>query len=241
MDKDFFSLWVYLSRTPLLWLTLTLIAYAIADRFSAATNRHPLANPVLHSVWMIALLLEISGTEYKTYFEGAQFVHFMLGPATVALALPLYENRKVVAKAIAPMLAALVAGSLTALVSAVAIVKLFGVPQNIIASIAPKSVTAGVAMGISSELGGDAALAAVLVILTGILGAIIVTPLLTLIGIRDWRARGFAAGLAAHGIGTARAFQVNPVAGTFAAIALALNALLTAIIVPPVVGYLLAR
>lgn len=238
---NFFSLWVYLSRTPLLWLSVTLIAYAVADRFSAATGRHPLANPVLHAVWMIALLLALSGTPYKTYFEGAQFVHFMLGPATVALALPLYQNRRVVARAIAPMLAALVAGSLTALVSAVTIVKLFGVPQTIIASIAPKSVTAGVAMGIASELGGDAALAAVLVILTGIFGAIIVTPLLTLFGIRDWRARGFAAGLASHGIGTARAFQVNSVAGTFAAIALALNALMTAIIMPPVLGYLLGR
>lgn len=240
-DTDFFALWVYLSRTPLLWLTVTLIAYAIADRFSAATNRHPLANPVLHAVWMIAALLELSSTPYKTYFEGAQFVHFMLGPATVALALPLYQNRKVVARAIIPMLAALLAGSLTALVSAVAIVQLFGVPANIVASIAPKSVTAGVAMGIAGELGGEPALAAVLVILTGILGAIIVTPLLTLVGVKDWRARGFAAGLAAHGIGTARAFQVNPVAGTFAAIALALNALLTALIVPPVVGYVLAR
>ena len=238
---NFFSLWVYLSRTPLLWLSVTLIAYAVADRFSAATGRHPLANPVLHAVWIIALLLALSGTPYKTYFEGAQFVHFMLGPATVALALPLYQNRRVVARAIAPMLAALVAGSLTALVSAVAIVKLFGVPQTIIASIAPKSVTAGVAMGIASELGGDAALAAVLVILTGIFGAIIVTPLLTLFRFRDWRARGFAAGLASHGIGTARAFQVNSVAGTFAAIALALNALMTAIIVPPVLGYLLVR
>ena len=238
---NFFSLWVYLSRTPLLWLSVTLIAYAVADRFSAATGRHPLANPVLHAVWMIALLLALSGTPYKTYFEGAQFVHFMLGPATVALALPLYQNRRVVARAIAPMLAALVAGSLTALVSAVTIVKLFSVPQTIIASIAPKSVTAGVAMGIASELGGDAALAAVLVILTGIFGAIIVTPLLTLFGIRDWRARGFAAGLASHGIGTARAFQVNSVTGTFAAIALALNALITAIIVPPVLGYLLGR
>ncbi|MCC2095554.1 MAG: LrgB family protein [Hyphomicrobiales bacterium] len=242
MNGDhFFSLWVYLSRTPLLWLSVTLIAYAVADRFSAATGRHPLANPVLHAVWMIALLLGLSGTPYKTYFEGAQFVHFMLGPATVALALPLYQNRKVVARAIAPMLAALLAGSLTALVSAVAIVKLFDAPHTIVASVAPKSVTAGVAMGVASELGGDAALAAVLVILTGVFGAIIVTPLLTLFGIRDWRARGFAAGLAAHGIGTARAFQVNPVAGTFAAIALALNALTTAIIVPPVLGYLLVR
>src|SRR5208283_3965943 len=114
-----------------------------------------------------------------------------------------------------------------ALVSAVVIARAFGAPASIVTSIAPKSVTAAVAMGISGRLGGDPGLTAVLVILTGILGAIIVTPLLDRLGITDTRARGFAAGLAAHGIGTARAFQVDPLAGTFAGIAMGLNALLT--------------
>ena len=107
-----------------------------------------------------------------------------------------------------------------------------GAPASVVTSIAPKSVTAAVAMGISSRLGGDPALTAVLVILTGIFGAIIVTPLLNRLRISDVRARGFAAGLAAHGIGTARAFQVDPLAGTFAGIAMALNALLTAVLAP---------
>lgn len=236
-----FALWVYLSRTPLLWLTVTLGAYALMDRLSAATGRHPLVNPVLFSVVAIAALLYLTGTPYQTYFEGAQFVHFLLGPATVALAFPLYEHRRMVLRAMLPMLAALLVGSVVALASAVLVAQAFGVPRDVLVSLAPKSVTAAVAMGISETLGGDAALTAVLVMLTGILGAMIVTPLMNAFHIRDWRARGFAAGLASHGIGTARAFQVHPLAGTFAGIAMGLNALLTAILVPALLSLLLPR
>jgi predicted murein hydrolase (TIGR00659 family) len=222
MTGDVFDLWVYLARTPLLWLTVTILVYCLCDRISAALHRAPIANPVLMAMCLVGVLVKATGTPYATYFNGAQFIHFLLGPATVALGIPLYQNRHLVMKSIIPMACALLAGSTTAKVSADAIVT----------SIAPKSVTAAVAMGISSRLGGDPALTAVLVILTGILGAIIVTPLLNALRITDKRARGFAAGLAAHGIGTARAFQVDPLAGTFAGIAMGLNALLTAVIVP---------
>ena len=238
MSDPSFGLWVYLSRTPLLWLTVTLLAYAAADRFSARTGRHPLANPVLHAVWIMAAILWLTGTSYRTYFEGAQFVHFLLGPATVALAIPLYEHRRLVLRSLVPMGLSLFAGSLTALTSAILIASFLGAPPAVLVSLAPKSVTAGVAMGITEALGGDPALTAVLVILTGILGAIVVTPLMDLLRIRDWRARGFAAGLASHGIGTARAFQVNPVAGTFAGIAMGLNALVTALLLPLVLRIL---
>ncbi len=231
-EGNVFSLWVYLARTPLLWLTVTILAYCLCDRISAALNRTPLANPVLMSMCLVGLLVRVSGTPYPTYFDGAQFIHFLLGPATVALGIPLYQNRQLVMRAILPMACALLAGSVTALVSAVAIARLLGAAPSIVVSIAPKSVTAAVAMGISARLGGDPGLTAVLVILTGILGAIVVTPLLNALRITDKRARGFAAGLAAHGIGTARAFQVDPLAGTFAGIAMGLNALLTAILVP---------
>jgi predicted murein hydrolase (TIGR00659 family) len=231
-NDNVFSLWVYLARTPLLWLTVTILAYCLCDRISAALNRTPLANPVLMSMCLVGLLVRVSGTPYPTYFDGAQFIHFLLGPATVALGIPLYQNRQLVMRAVLPMVCALLAGSVTALVSAVVIARLLGAAPSIVVSIAPKSVTAAVAMGISARLGGDPGLTAVLVILTGILGAIVVTPLLNALRSRDKRARGFAAGQAAHGIGTARAFQVDPLAGTFAGIAMGLNALLTAILVP---------
>jgi predicted murein hydrolase (TIGR00659 family) len=181
---------------------------------------------------VIASILMLTGTDYRSYFDGAQFIHFMLGPATVALAIPLYQNRAVVRRSLLPMLAALLFGSLTACVSAVAIAAALGAPHNVVLAIAPKSVTAGVAMSIAEGLGGDPALTAVLVMCTGILGAVMVTPLMNALGIKDFRARGFAVGLASHGIGTARAFQVDPIAGTFAGIAIGLNAGMTAFLVP---------
>jgi predicted murein hydrolase (TIGR00659 family) len=209
-----------------------LLVYAITDAVSIRTHRHPLANPVLHAMWIIGAFLLLTGTSYSTYFAGAQFVHFLLGPATVALAVPLYENRKVVASAILPMLVALAAGSVTAVASVVLLAEAAGLPRAVILSMAPKSVTAGVAMGISESLHADPSLTAVAVILTGIMGAIAVTPLMNRMKITDYRARGFAVGIAAHGIGTARAFQVDEVAGVFAGIAMSLNALVTSLLVP---------
>ncbi len=232
MSGNPFSLWVYLSQTPLLWLAVTLVVYAVADTISLKTGRHPLANPVPHAMWIIAVFLLVTGTSYQTYFGGAQFVHFLLGPATVALAIPLYENRKRVFAALLPMLAALVIGSFTAIVSIVMLAQMAGLQRSVILSLAPKSVTAGVAMGIAESLGANPSLAAVAVVLTGIIGAIVVTPLMNRLGITDFRARGFAVGLASHGIGTARAFQVNEIAGAFAAIAMSLNALVTSLLVP---------
>ena len=239
MSDNPFSLWVYLSQSPLLWLTVTLLTYAVADAVSLATHRHPLANPVLHSLWIIGVFLVLTGTSYTTFFSGAQFVHFLLGPATVALAVPLYENRKVVAASILPMLVALAVGSVTGIVSVVLLAEALGLPRAVILSLSPKSVTAGVAMGISETLHADPSLTAVSVILTGIMGAIIVTPLMNRAGITDFRARGFAVGIAAHGIGTARAFQVDAVAGVFAGIAMSLNALVTSLLVPLAVTFLI--
>lgn len=232
MSANPFSVWVYLSQSPLLWLTVTLVVYAVTDAVSLRMRRHPLANPVLHAMWIIGAFLLMTGTPYTTYFAGAQFVHFLLGPATVALAVPLYQNRKLVAQAILPMLAALVVGAVVAIASVVWLAEAFGLPRDIVLSLAPKSVTAGVAMGITESLHGDPPLTAVAVVLTGIIGAIIVTPLMNRTGITDYRARGFAVGLAAHGIGTARAFQVDQLAGTFSGIAMGLNALVTSFLVP---------
>ncbi len=226
------SLWVYLSGSPLLWLAVTLVAYSLADRAALASGRHPLANPVVIAVALIALVLLVTRTPFESYFAGAQFVHFLLGPATVALAVPLWRMRREVRRALLPMAAALLAGSLTGILSAIACGWLAGAPAAILASVAPKSVTAGIAMGISEPIGGLAALTAVVVVATGVFGAVIAGPLFDLMGIRDARARGFAAGLAAHGLGTARAFQVDRTMGTFAGIALGLNGLMTAVLVP---------
>ena len=236
---DVVELWSYLSTTPLIWLTTTILAYLVADGMARRLGHPPWANPVLLSVLLIAPILWLTRTDYTTYFEGAQFIHFLLGPATVALALPLWDNRDTIRTSVAPIVLALLTGSVVAAGSAILLARAFGLPMEVLLSLAPKSTTAPVALGISEAIGGLPALTAVLVILTGIIGAVTVTPLMNLIGVSDWRARGFAVGVAAHGIGTARAFQVNSVAGAYAGIAMALNALLTSLIVPVLVRWLI--
>lgn len=225
------QIWVYLAASPLTWLGATLVAYVVAVRIGQALGNSPLANSVLITSALIIPVLLITGTPYPTYFEGAQFVHFLLGPATVALAVPLFRNLAEVKRSLLPIIVALVAGSLTAMGSAVAIAAAFGAPAEVLASIAPKSVSAPIAMELAKSLGGVPSLAAVLVILTGITGAVIVTPLMNAMGIRNYAARGFAVGLASHGIGTARALQVSDVAGAFSGIAMALNGAFTALLI----------
>lgn len=232
------GLWPHLTGSALLWLTLTLVVYSIADRISLLLQRNPLANPVLHSVWVIGIIVVATGTPYDTYFTGAYFIHFLLGPSTVALALPLYENRHVVLRSLVPIVIALAVGSVATIGSVIACAYIFQLPEIMTISALPKSTTSGVAMGISQSVGGDASLTAIIVVATGIVGAVMATPLLNLLRIEDRRARGFAVGLAAHGVGTARAFQVHPITGTFAGVAMSLNGLLTAVLVPVAVSIL---
>jgi predicted murein hydrolase (TIGR00659 family) len=226
------DIWVYLAASPLLSLTLTLAAYQAGAWAYRRAGLNPLLNPVLIAVLILVAILWLSETEYATYFEGAQFVHFLLGPATVCLALPLYRQFEKVRHSALAISVSILTGSLTASLSAVAVAWALGASEETLVSIAPKSVTAPIAMGISEQLGGLPSLTAVLVILTGILGAALGPPLLNLLRIRDWAARGLAIGTASHGIGTARAIQVSEVAGAFSGLAMGLNAIATAILLP---------
>ncbi len=226
------DIWVYLAASPLLHLTLTLVAYVLADWIFNKTGRTPVFNPVLIAVAVIVGFLVATGTSYETYFEGAQFVHFLLGPATVSLAIPLYRQFSRIRRSALAILVALLVGSITAIISAVAIAWLLGGGRDTMIALAPKSVTAPIAMGIAEKLGGLPSLTAVLVILTGILGAVLGTTVCRIVRVEDPQARGFALGLTSHGIGTARAFQIDELTGAFAAIAMGLNAVATAIFLP---------
>ncbi len=232
MNPRITDLWVYLSTSPLLGLTLTLVAYQCAWWIHRRCNFSPLANPVLIAVATLVTLLLATGTPYQTYFDGAQFVHFLLGPATVALAVPLYQQFGRVKAMLLPVIGGLIAGSLTAAVSAVLIARLFGASLATQLSLAPKSVTTPIAMGVAERLGGIPSLTAVLVIATGILGAVGARYLFDFMRVRDTAIRGFALGVASHGIGTARAFQVSETTGAFAALAMGMNGLLTALLLP---------
>lgn len=238
MIPEIDKLWVYLSASPLLGLTITLLAYQAAFWLYRRSGSNPLANPVLIAVAILVVFLTATGTRYETYFSGAQFVHFLLGPATVALAIPLYAQFRRVRAMLLPVVAGLLAGSLTAIVSAVLIGRWLGASASTQLSLAPKSVTTPIAMGIAERIGGIPSLTAVLVILTGILGAVGARYVLDAIRIHDPAIRGFAIGVASHGIGTARAFQINEQTGAFAALAMGLNGALTALLVPSIAHWL---
>lgn len=238
MDTRIVSIWVYLAQTPLLWLTATVLVYQLAVQLSRRLGAPPLLNPVLLAIVALVSLLLLTGTPYATYFAGAQFVHFLLGPATVALAIPLYQAERRLRQVLWPALAALVVGSATGISSAVLIGRALGLSDEALRSLAPKSITTPIAMGIAEAIGGLPSLTAVLVILTGMTGALLAWELLGLLRIHDRGVRGFAMGLASHGLGTARAFQLDAEAGAFAGLAMGLNGAMTALLVPALARWL---
>lgn len=232
MSRDFVQLWVYLSATPLFGLTATLVCYCIAQALYQRMDHAPWANPVLWSVLMLALLLSLSDTPYPTYFSGAQFVHFLLGPAVVAMAWPLWQRRAELRQRAGPLLVAALLGGSAAAASAFGTGWALGLPPDILASLTPKSVTAPVAMGIAEKLGGIPALAAVFAVLTGLVGAITGKYLFDALGIQSMQVRGFALGTCAHGIGAASAIQAHPDAGAYASLALGLQVVLASLLLP---------
>lgn len=237
IPADLQTIWVYLAAQPLLGLTLTLIAYLAGLYLFTKGRQSPFLNPVLVAVVVLILLLKGTGTDYQTYFQGAQFVHFLLGPATVALALPLYRQLHALKRSMLGVAAALVAGSVIASLSAMAIGRALGASPQTVLSMAPKSVTSPIAMGIAEQIGGLPSLTAALVLITGISGAVMGPWILDRLRIRDLRARGLAMGTASHGIGTARALQENETAGAFSGLAMGLNGVVTAILVPLLVSW----
>lgn len=235
---NFVELWVYLSATPLFGLCATLVVYVLAQAVYARLDQPAWANPVLWSVVVLASLLTSTGVDYPTYFSGAQFIHFLLGPAIVALAWPLWERLAALRAHWRAILAAAVVGGAAASGSALLLGWLVGLPHEVVLSLAPKSVTAPVAMGIADKIGGIPALAAVFAVVTGMVGALSGKALFGFLKIptdgNGWMARGFALGTAAHGIGAARAMQVNPDAGAFAGLALGLQVVWASLWIPMV-------
>ncbi|MBE9608600.1 LrgB family protein [Chitinilyticum litopenaei] len=218
-----------LQTAPFLWLGVTAGCFLLAERLYARTRHFPLLHPVLVSIVLIVAILRLCGVPYQSYFSGAQLFHWLLGTATVALAVPLFDNLQRVRALLWPLLIALLIGGLAGMLSALALGKLFGLSPAVLVSFVPKSVTTPIAMALSQHAGGLPALTANVVILTGIFGAMIAVPLLSLFGVRSDIAQGFALGIAAHGVGTARAMQISPTAGAFAGLAMGLNGVLTSL------------
>jgi putative effector of murein hydrolase len=232
------EIWVYLSGSPLLALILTLAAYQIGVMIYERTRLNPLANPVLIAVTLIAVTITAIDMPYPKYFEGAQFVHFLLGTATVALAVPIYKGLASLRGRLVPLTAALLGGGVTSVVSAVAIARVLGADETIVGGMYAKSLTAPIAMGVAERIGASPTITAVFTVTTGILGAALGRYVLDAIRCREWWQRGYAIGLAAHGIGTSRAFSVHPEAGAYAGLAMGLHGIAGAMAIPWAVSLL---
>jgi putative effector of murein hydrolase len=232
------EIWVYLSGSPLLALILTLAAYQIGVMIYERTRLNPLANPVLIAVTLIAVTITAIDMPYPKYFEGAQFVHFLLGTATVALAVPIYKGLASLRGRLVPLTAALLGGGVTSVVSAVAIARVLGADETIVGGMYAKSLTAPIAMGVAERIGASPTITAVFTVTTGILGAALGRYVLDAIRCREWWQRGYAIGLAAHGIGTSRAFSVHPEAGAYAGLAMGLHGIAGAVAIPWAVSLL---
>ena len=226
------EIWVYLSGSPLLALILTLGAYHAGVLAYERSGRHPLANPVLIAVTLIAAAIVAIEMPYATYFEGAQFVHFLLGTATVALAVPIYRGLSALRGRVVPLFVALAAGGAVSIASAVGIAVLLGADRAIVGALWAKSVTAPIAMGVAERIDVSPTLTAVFAVSTGILGAMLARFVLDAVGAKAWWQRGFALGIASHGIGTSRAFSVSQEAGTYAGLAMGLHGILGAVAIP---------
>lgn len=230
---DLDLLWVYLSGHPLLSLLVTLLAFAAAVRLNKLLSGTSLLHPVILSIALLIGFLLVVDMDYATYFEGAQFIHFLLGPATVALAIPLYDHRERVRRLLWPLLLACLVGIVTAVTSTLGLAMAMGARPETLLSLAPRSVTSPIAMGIAEQIGGIPSLAAGLVLLTGSIGCALAPWIFRLLRVRDPAVQGFALGLAAHGFGTAHAFaQIGAVAGAFSGLAMGLTGLLTAFLLP---------
>lgn len=223
--------------SPLLWLIATLAAFESGNWLFKKLGEPLWAPPLLIALALLISGLLITGTDYATYFRGNALLHFMLGPATVALAVPLYHALPRLLAALKPLAITLLLGSVLGAAGAMGLAWLFQLSQESVLAFATRAVTTPIAIGIAEKIHSPIALAAALVGFSGVLGAAIAEPLLR--GVKSDVARGFALGLAAHGVGTARAFQLHPTAGAFAALGMGLNGMLTALWLPPLLSVLM--
>ena len=225
----------HLWSTPLPGILLTIVTYALCMRLQRRAHGHALANPVAVSIVVLVIVLKVTRLPYATYFASARLLHYLLGPATVALAIPLAKELPRLRRLLWPLIAGLLAGNLSAACSAILLAKILGASRSVTLSLAPKSVTTPIAMGISEKIGGLPSLTAVLVIITGVIGAVLGPWFLDRLRIKDPTLRGTAMGVSSHGLGTASIYQESSEAGASSGLAMGLSGLITALTLPVLV------
>ena len=226
------EIWVYLAGSPLFALLLTLAAYEAGVTIYERTNRNPFANPVAIAVIIVAIGISLIDMPYAKYFEGAQFIHFLLGTATVALAVPIYQCWDSLRGRALPLITSLLCGGAVSILTAVFTTRLFGADITIQKAMLAKSVTAPIAMGVAERISASPTLTAVFAVCTGVIGAILARYILDALRLTAWWQRGFAIGVGAHGIGTSRAMSIHPEAGAFAGLAMGMHGVAGAVLIP---------
>lgn len=232
MPEAMLHMWEVLTQSPLFGLTITILAYLVGEWVNARAGGTPILHPVLLAIGLLIGVLLLADIPYETYFSGARFIHFLLGPATVALAVPLFDHREQIRRLFKPLAISCLAGVVTAVGSTLLLAELFGAQRETTLSLAPKSVTTPIAMGISEQIGGVPSVTAVLVLITGAIGCICVPWLMRCFRIEDHAVHGFALGMSAHGFGTAQAFYLSQRAGAFSGLAMGAAGVITAFLLP---------
>ena len=222
----------WLRTSPLLGVFLTIAGYRLGLEVQKRARGHALAQPVVVAVVVIALAMSALHVDYAHYLTGASIIGFFLGPATVALAVPLYRQAHHLGRMLVPMLIALPCGALVSIGTGVLVVRALGGSHLLQLTMAPKAATTPVSIAVSQTIGGLPPLTAVLTIVAGIVGAIAAPAVLDLARVRDRRARGLAIGAVSHGIGTSRALREDPIEGAFSGLSMGLTALVISVLTP---------
>lgn len=222
----------HLAGLPVTWLLATLAAYRLALMVHRRSGGSAWMHPVAVATLLLVCLLLLTGVDYETYFEGGRYIHVLLGPATVALAVPLYHQLARLKRDWFSLVAGALIGSAAAVSIGMLCAAFLDASRDTVISMSVKSVTMPIALGLTEKFGGVVSLTSALVMLTGILGGALSQPLLALMHMREAHINGFTLGVVAHGIGTARALQGGQEMGAFAGLAMGLAGLLTALLLP---------
>lgn len=224
-------------KTPVFGILLSVVCYEIGILIQQKT-KNPILNPLLLAIILVILVLTVFDIPKETYDLGGSYILFLLGPATVVMAVPLYRQINLLKKDWLPILVGIFVGSATSVLSVIGLARLFGVNIEIAVSMLPKSVTTAIGMEVSKEIGGVVSLTVAVIVLTGILGAVMGPFILKILGIKDEVAQGVAMGTASHAVGTSKAMELGETQGAMSGLSIGIAGLATVLIIPLVIGLL---
>lgn len=240
MNFSWNDAWHAVVSHPFFGLLITLFAYQLAQWVYRVSGHLSLLHPVLVGLCLVVAVLIVFDIPYSTYIQSAKVLSLLLGVATVALAVPLYHHFHRVRALFWPLMLTLSGAAVFAVVSVVGVAWLLGGDEQILITLAPKSVTTPVAIILAEEIGGYASLTAVVVMITGIMGALLAQPLFKILRVKDQATKGIVLGITAHAVGTAKAFELGSEAGAFAGLVMGLMSIITSLLLPLLLPVLLA-